>query len=180
MTVAPVPTFIPEPAAPSNFGSRGGQPVDMIVIHTTQDDRRTRDGKPSAIPWFQDKDSQASAHFVIAQDGTVYQCVPLSSAAFHAGNGFFNRRSIGIECEGLCERPETWTVALVASLTALVRYLTTSFQVPADRQHIIGHDEVPDPKHPGLFGGLHHHTDPGRYCPWAVILQAAQGAASVA
>src|SRR5581483_3287784 len=31
---------------------------------------------------------------------------------------------------------------------------------------IIGHSEVPDPNHPGQFGGAGHHTDPGQYWDW--------------
>jgi hypothetical protein len=40
------------------------------------------------------------------------------------------------------------------------------YLLPIDRRHLIGHNEVPDPFHPGLFGGYSHHTDPGRYWDW--------------
>jgi hypothetical protein len=44
------------------------------------------------------------------------------------------------------------------------------YRVPIDRRHLIGHNQVPDPLHPGLFGGVSHHTDPGRYWDWSRYL----------
>ena len=47
-----------------------------------------------------------------------------------------------------------------------------------DRQHVIGHSEVPDPDNPGLFGGSGHHTDPGPYWDWYTYIGLAQTYAS--
>lgn len=168
----PRPPTIWRPAAPQNFGSRGGLPVDMLVLHTTESTAK------SALNWFADSDAHASAHFLVGQDGTIWHCVDLDRAAWHAGNGGVNRRSIGIECEGESRRAEMWSPALVASLCALVRWLVIERSIPADRSHLIGHDEVPDPRTPGRFGGLNHHTDPGIHCPWAAIMAAALSAAT--
>ena len=35
-----------------------------------------------------------------------------------------------------------------------------------DRAHVIGHNQVPDPNNPKLFGGSDHHWDPGPYWNW--------------
>ncbi len=35
---------------------------------------------------------------------------------------------------------------------------------------MIGHNQVPDPNHPGQFGGFSHHTDPGRTWNWPLYM----------
>ena len=45
------------------------------------------------------------------------------------------------------------------------------YDIPIDRQHIIGHADVPDPSHPGELGGSDHHTDPGPYWKWGYYLR---------
>jgi N-acetyl-anhydromuramyl-L-alanine amidase AmpD len=50
------------------------------------------------------------------------------------------------------------------SLARLTRYLADRYDIPLDREHIIGHDQVPGPTavfQPGM------HWDPGRYFAWA-------------
>jgi hypothetical protein len=51
-----------------------------------------------------------------------------------------------------------------------VAQLASKYAIPVDRAHIIGHDEVPDPNHPGLHGGADHHTDPGSCWNWDYYL----------
>jgi hypothetical protein len=48
--------------------------------------------------WFRNPAAQASAHFGVGKDGTVYQWVDTSDVAWHAANA--NGRSIGVEHEG--------------------------------------------------------------------------------
>ena len=154
---------IQSPAAPENYGPRRGSAIDMVVLHTTEGSFE------SAVAWFKDADAQVSAHYVVSAEGLVVQCVPETEAAWHAGNGLYNRRSVGIECEGHAGDPSTWTPALVQALTELVLDVVRRNGIPADRQHVIGHNEVPDPRDPSQKGGLHHHTDPGPYAPWPEI-----------
>ena len=42
-------------------------------------------------------------------------------------------------------------------------YLTERYGISVDRQHVMGHCDVPDPRNPKQFGGMHHHSDPGRH-----------------
>ena len=146
---------------PSPNRNARGVAIDCIVVHTTE-------GKiAAALDWFGRPESKASAHFVVAQDGRIFQCVDESMAAWHAGNAVVNHRSIGIELEGHCEIPAMFTGPLMDSLGALCRYLCATYQIPADRAHIFGHCDVPTPHHPGEFGGANHHTDPGPFFKWA-------------
>jgi hypothetical protein len=48
--------------------------------------------------WFHNPQAQASAHFGVGNDGTVFQWVDTSDTAWHCGNG--NGYTIGIEHEG--------------------------------------------------------------------------------
>jgi hypothetical protein len=48
----------------------------------------------------------------------------------------------------------------------LIASICSRWGVPLDRQHVIGHNQVPDPDNPGLFGGSDHHWDPGPYWHW--------------
>jgi hypothetical protein len=72
-----------------------------------------------------------------------------------------NQQAVGIEHEGYAHTGYTWyTEAMYRSSAALVRWLASTYNIPLDRTHIIGHYEVPDPNNAGLFGGADHHHDP--------------------
>ena len=149
-------------AARGNFGSRGNVAVDTIVLHTTEGP--TLD---SAVSWFADPRAGASAHYVL--DGQrVVQCVAEGDCAYHAGNLSVNRRSIGIEVVGHCADRSMWTPEKLALLVTLVADVARRHGIPIVHQPgpgICGHRDVPDPNHPDLRGGAHHHVDPGPYFP---------------
>jgi N-acetylmuramoyl-L-alanine amidase len=74
-----------------------GQP-DTLVIHFTAG--RSAD---SSVAWLSNPAAKASAHVVIAEDGTITQLVPFNVVAWHAGQSKWkdreslNRFSLGIE-----------------------------------------------------------------------------------
>ena len=74
--------------------------------------------------------------------------------------------SIGVENEGLVGTEGTFTDAEYRASAGLVASLLRRYRLPADRGHVIGHSQVPDPYHPGEYGGYAHHTDPGRFWDW--------------
>lgn len=159
------------PAHPTNYRVGRQLGIDMIVVHTTEST------KASAVEWFKEDHAPShkpptSAHLVVGQDKSVTQCVDLNDTAFHAGNWPVNCRSIGIECEGYHDKPETWTEPLIDTLVALMRDLCHTHQIPINRAHIIGHREVPNPLHPGQFGGVGDNEDPGTHIPWDRIMAA--------
>ncbi|MFD1518752.1 N-acetylmuramoyl-L-alanine amidase [Pseudonocardia yunnanensis] len=70
-----------------------------------------------------------------------------------------------MEHEGFLADPDAWfTEAMYRSSARLVRYLAHRYRIPMDRQHIIGHDNVPGLT-PDAVAGM--HTDPGPYWDWA-------------
>jgi N-acetyl-anhydromuramyl-L-alanine amidase AmpD len=139
--------------------------ITMIVIHAT--DGGTLGGN---VWWLSGGHSHASAHYVIARDGSIVQLVHLSDVAWHAGNSKVNRHSIGIEHVGETYDPNGFTAEEYQSSARLVAWLVRRYGIPVDRRHIIGHSQVPDPKNPQLLGGSDHHTDPGPHWRWGYYL----------
>lgn len=125
--------------------------IDMIIIHVTQE---TFD---DAVKLFQDPNHQAAAHYLTrSADGYLAQLVRERDVAWHAGNLSYNTRSIGIEHEGWIDHPKWLTDAMYQASAALTRNICDRYRIPRDRQHIIGHVEVPGTD----------HTDPGPYWDW--------------
>lgn len=82
-----------------------------------------------------------------SSDGAVTQMVPTKDLAFHSGNYSTNMHSVGIEHEGFAAHGATWyTEAQYQATAEMVKYLAARFDIPLDRQHILGHDNVPGPK----------------------------------
>ena len=159
------------PASKSNYTVAKrprNYPVDMIVIHDIEG------SYASAIKTFQDPNRRGSAHYVVSYGGQITQMVAEKDIAWHAGNWDYNTRSIGIEHEGFAYTPGLYTSAEYYASAHLVASICSRFGVPMDRKHVIGHYQVPDPDHPGLFGGSDHHTDPGPYWNWTGYMALAQ------
>ncbi|HXC79993.1 MAG TPA: N-acetylmuramoyl-L-alanine amidase [Candidatus Acidoferrum sp.] len=158
------------PAASTNFTVADrphDYPIDIIVIHDTEGTYA------SAISAFQDPSRHASANYVISSHGQVTQMVSEKDIAWHAGNWDYNTRAIGIEHEGYASK-NLYTIPEYRASAELAGSICSRWGVPMDRAHIIGHYQVPDPNHPGLFGGTDHHTDPGPYWNWTLYIRLAQ------
>ncbi|SEN70079.1 N-acetylmuramoyl-L-alanine amidase [Actinacidiphila rubida] len=135
-----------------------GEDIRYIVIH---DMEGTFEG---SIQEFQNPAAIASAHYLVADDGRVTQMVATTDEAWHAANKTVNMHSIGVEHEGYAMKAASWYAEPeYDSSAALVKYLAGKFGIPLDRQHIIGHDEVP-----GVIDSLvsGQHWDPGPYWDW--------------
>ncbi|MFF7332647.1 N-acetylmuramoyl-L-alanine amidase [Streptomyces sp. NPDC090306] len=124
--------------------------VDRIVVHVTQG------SFASAVKVFQDPDHRAAAHYIVAKDGGITQMVRELDVAFHAGNRSYNERSVGIEHAGFVDDPDAFTDAMYAASARLSARVCERYGIDVDREHIVGHVEVPGTD----------HTDPGRYWDW--------------
>ncbi len=130
--------------------------IRYIVIHVTQG------SWSSAINWFQTRGAHVSAHYVIrSRDGRRAQCVSDMNIAWHAGNWWYNKHSIGIEHEGYVSDPGWFTPEMYRSSAKLVAYLCRRYRIPVRRSRIIGHNEVPGAD----------HTDPGRWWWWSYYMR---------
>lgn len=153
----PGATFVAANAGNFTSDNRTAADIDVIVIHTVQG------SYASAISWFQNSSANVSAHYVVRRsDGAITQMVRHKDIAWHAGNWSYNQRSIGIEHEGYIANSDNYTPAMVAASADLSRWLCDNLGIPKDRNHIIGHIEVPSAT----------HTDPGQFFPWQDYMQA--------
>ena len=152
----------------SNSNREATYDINKIVIHVTQG------SWSGAINWFKDPRAEASAHYTVrSSDGFIGQSVREEDIAWHAGWWETNKHSIGIEHEGYIGNPAWFTDAMYRSSARLSAYLARKYRIPIDRQHIIGHDEVPGC--PGAGGGVNCHTDPGQYWNWKKYMDLVRG-----
>lgn len=169
----PGATWIPASTANYTVADRPHDyPVQLIVIHDIEG------SYSSAISAFQNPARQASAHYVVSKTGQVAQMVQEKDIAWHAGNWDYNTRAIGIEHEGFAWTPGTFTETEYQASAHIIASICSRWGVPMDRTHVIGHNQVPDPNNPNLFGGEDHHTDPGPYWNWSHYMDLANQYAS--
>ncbi|MGW5731836.1 MULTISPECIES: N-acetylmuramoyl-L-alanine amidase [Streptomyces] len=142
------------PASTSNYTAANRPttyPVDYVIIHVTQETYA------DTLAIFQNPAKKVSSHYVVrSTDGHVAQCVRERNVGWHAGNWSYNTRSIGIEHEGWVDKPEYFTDAMYEQSALLTAAICETYDIPKDREHIIGHVQVPGSD----------HTDPGPLWNW--------------
>jgi len=163
---------------PAKFFTRPASPrqINRVVIHIT--DGTTTNG---TVSWFKDmlgrdgrpavdakgRPIQASAHYVVGQDGEVVQMVRDSDIAWHAHTA--NGDSIGIEHVARARNPRLVpSQAQYCSSADLVRWLCHTYNIPVDRIHILGHSEA-DPH-------TTHRDCPNAVWDWERYMQMVTGA----
>ena len=151
----------PDPLAYGNH-DLGERPktmdIDYIIIHDTEatwDTTLDLVTDPTYLAW---------NYSLRSSDGQVAQHVDNSDVGWHAGNWYVNMHSIGLEHEGFAAKGASWyTESMYQTSAELVRYLAAKYDVPLDRAHIIGHDQIPGVL-PQNVAGM--HWDPGPYWDW--------------
>ncbi|MFB9234736.1 N-acetylmuramoyl-L-alanine amidase [Plantactinospora siamensis] len=134
------------------------QKIDYIVIHDTEGSWAT------TLDLIKDPTYVSWNYTIRSADGLIAQHVKTKDVAWHAGNWYVNAKSVGIEHEGFAAQGTWYTEAMYRSSAKLVSYLARSLGIPLDRQHIIGHDNVPGTV-PSTVRGM--HWDPGPYWDWS-------------
>jgi N-acetyl-anhydromuramyl-L-alanine amidase AmpD len=132
--------------SPNKWLGRRGQKPEAVVIHMT-------DGSyEGAHAWLLNPKSQVSAHFIINVSGTYDALVKPTDTAWHCGvvkNPSWkllkpginpNLYTIGIELALRTGQKPTW--AMTRRVANLVREMCQRFNIPIDRDHIIGHREI--------------------------------------
>jgi len=133
--------------SPNFWSGRKGYKPEAVVIHIMDGTLAGTDA------WFADPASQVSAHFGIGKNGEVHQYVKDEDSAWHAGridnpdwkiiklnNVNPNLYTIGIEHEG--KPDDVWADAMKQASAALIKELCSKWQIPIDRDHIIGHYQI--------------------------------------
>jgi len=112
--------------------------IDMIVIHCTVH-------SPEDIAEVFAK-NRVSSHYVIGEDGEVWQIIGEKHRAWHAGVSFWqgetdiNSRSIGIELTSKTLGQKPYSEAQKKSLIALLHHLVQKYKIKP--QNIVGHSDV--------------------------------------
>jgi N-acetyl-anhydromuramyl-L-alanine amidase AmpD len=145
-----------------------GLDIRYIVIHDTEVDYNT------TLAIFTNPRSFAAAHYVVrSSDGHTTQMLSTRNVGWHAGNWYVNAHSVGIEHEGVAIQGAAWYNEQMYHASArLVRYLARRFNVPLDRNHIIGHDNIPGTSNTNQ-GGM--HWDPGPFWDWGYYMNLLRG-----
>lgn len=139
------------------------QSVDYIIIHDTEGSWDT------TLRLVQDPKYVSWNYTLRSSDGHIAQHVATKDVGWHAGNWYINSKSVGLEHEGFLAAPDAWyTEAMYRTSARLVGYLARKYDIPLDRQHILGHDNVPGTTTATIPG---MHTDPGPYWDWAHYFQ---------
>ena len=131
--------------------------IEYIVIHDTEASWAT------TLKLVQDPTYLGWHYSLRSVDGMVANHIHTKNVGWHAGNWYVNAKSIGIEHEGYAAKGSWYTEAMYRSSAKLVRYLALRYDIPLDRQHIIGHDNVPGTTTSTVRG---MHWDPGPYWDW--------------
>ena len=140
-------------------GHKATMAIRYIIIHDTEG------SYSGTISVFQNPRSYVSANYVVrSSDGAVTEMVRPKNVSWGAANWYVNMHAINIENEGFAAQGTAWyTPAEYRSDAALVRYLAAKFHIPLDRQHILGHEEVPGETNSGTAA---QHWDPGPFWNW--------------
>jgi N-acetyl-anhydromuramyl-L-alanine amidase AmpD len=155
------------PRNPSDYGNydladreADGLDINYIVIHDTETPYLP------TIRLFQNPRAYVSSHYVLrAADGQITQMVDNKNVAWTAGNWYVNAHSINFEHEGYAIEGAAWySERLYQQSARLARYLAEKYDIPLDRAHIIGHDDVPGMTRSRQAG---MHWDPGPFWDWA-------------
>ncbi len=166
----PTPPLRAQAASRSDSERAFPHPLDVEITHTPENHDATRHGERvryvvihyTAISYartlraFRNPNSQVSAHYVVRNDGHVAEIVSPDDVAWHSGNAWMNDHSVGIEIEKSGESNPDFTEAEYQSAAILTCAMAERYGIPIDRQHIIGHVEVPGST----------HTDPGPTWSW--------------
>ena len=127
---------------------RSGQRPTGIVLHTNVG------SFDSTVHWFADPESEVSAHYLVGLDGRIAQFVDEADTARHAGRvadpttPLFsgedpNLHTVGIEFEdGGDPLGVERTRLQYRSGAWLVRRLARTWEIPLDRDHVVGHREL--------------------------------------
>ncbi|MEM1361777.1 MAG: N-acetylmuramoyl-L-alanine amidase [Pseudomonadota bacterium] len=142
-----------------NFGDRRQNgSVRLVVLHYT-----AMESAAAALERLCDPSFEVSAHYLIGNDGQLWQLVPEAKRAWHAGAGQWgeitdvNSYSIGIELDNLGHAP--FAEPLMQRLIEILRVLLARYALPPEA--VIGHSDMAPVR----------KRDPGRAFPWARLAE---------
>lgn len=159
---------------PTNYGNydianrpADGMQIKYIFIHDMEGSYQ------SSIAWYQNPIAYASANYMISSTGAITQMVPNKDISWGVYNWYDNMHGINIENEGFAAQGATWyTPVMYQNEATLIRWLASKYHIPLDREHILGHDNIPTLLSSQLPV---QHWDPGPFWNWTYFMDLVQG-----
>jgi N-acetylmuramoyl-L-alanine amidase len=159
------PTIVERPS-PNHDARPEGSIVSLLVLHYTD-----MASAEAALKRLCDPLAEVSAHYLIAEDGTIHRLVPEHRRAWHAGRSRWrgveglNATSIGVELAnpGHSNGYVPFPSAQMAALVALTKGLIARHPIP--QRNVLGHSDIaPERK-----------FDPGELFDWHALAEAGVG-----
>ena len=139
-----------------NYDKRKNKQISFLILHYT--------ALPSiqdSISYLSNKKNKVSCHYLISQNGKIYNLVNEKYRAWHAGQSAWllekdlNSTSIGIELDfSPNHKNNKFSTLLIKSLIFLLKYLKKKYKI--DKKNILGHSDV----------APYRKIDPGKTFPW--------------
>jgi N-acetylmuramoyl-L-alanine amidase len=153
----PSPNYAPRPA---------GTDIDVLVLHYTELPLK------ESLDVLSDpqRPLKVSAHYVLAEDGTLYRLVPEDRAAWHAGRSYWrgrealNASSIGIEIVNLHGDHHDYPPKQIEALIELCQGIIARHPAIMPR-NVVGHSDIAPQR----------KVDPGLRFPWQALAAAGIG-----
>ena len=139
-----------------NYDKRNNKKISFLILHYT--------ALPSiadSIKYLCDKKNKVSCHYIISQNGKIYNLVDEKYRAWHAGQSAWllekdlNSSSIGIELDfSTINNNNKFSKLLIESLISLLKYLKKKYKI--NKKNILGHSDI----------APYRKIDPGEKFPW--------------
>lgn len=129
-----------------NFSNGRNHSIDTYVNHWIGTGTAA-----GAVSWFKNCSADASAHFIVANNGTIYQSVAVANTAWHCGASGYpynNGRSIGVEHEATVSNPGLWnSTAMLQASAQMSCYFCSQYSIATNQNNtspgICGHQNMP-------------------------------------
>ena len=139
-----------------NFNSRKNRRLLFIIIHYTAIENYKK-----AIAHLCNPENKVSCHFLISQNGNIYNLVDENKRAWHAGDSYWkkyidiNSLSLGIELDYSSNKENnTFSKKMINSLFVLLNKLKNKYSINSN--NILGHSDI----------APYRKIDPGPKFPW--------------
>jgi N-acetylmuramoyl-L-alanine amidase len=149
-----------------NHGERLRGPTDALILHYTG----MATGE-AALGLLCGPEAQVSCHYLVWEDGRIWQLAPESRRAWHAGMSYWagetdlNSRSIGVEIvhPGHIGGSPPYPEAQIAAVIALCQDISRRLKIRPER--ILAHSDIAPAR----------KKDPGEFFPWPRLHAAGVG-----
>lgn len=144
-----------------NFNDRKSSKIELIVIHYTALNSISKSIKHLCC-----SKNKVSSHYLISNNGKVYNLVSDKKRAWHAGRSYWrgekdiNSISIGIELDYFpTNKNKKFSNTMISSLLCLLKKLIKKYKILPE--NVIAHSDI----------APYRKIDPGKNFPWQLLVE---------